>query len=399
MTSTTILGQLGGLHEMQLHLLESVDAADAARQFHPQLPSLNWLFGHGIYLELYWLRERLSGDGDLAQRVSQLFTPDAMPLQAQCEQLPPRDHLINWGTEIRDEHLRRLATPGALPDAPLILNDRLQWFLLQEQAKIFESMLEVMNQRSLHQGSAEHHCTIPLKPAEPQWETREISQGHYRIGARDEPKAYDNELPPQAVELSSFRIALTPVSNAEYLAFIQAGGYEDKALWSPEGAQWLAGQTLHQPEYWRQNQAGEWYEVAINGNSDLPATEPVAGVSRYEAEAFANWAGRQGEVYAGAILQHEYQWEIAARSGVLALPSRVWEWCGNPFHPYPEFQPFPGDHFPTPAPSQQFYTLRGGSLHTQRVLRRASLRHWATAGDRFHFAGIRLVFPPKHQWN
>jgi gamma-glutamyl hercynylcysteine S-oxide synthase len=398
MTSTTILGQLGGLHEMQLHLLESVNAEDAARQFHPQLPSLNWLFGHGIYVELYWLRERLTDDGDLAQRVSQLFTPGALPLSDQCAQLPPRDHLINWGSEIRDEHLRRMATPGALRDHPLTLNDRLQWFLLQEQAKIFESMLEVLNQRSLNQPGVNHQCTAPLKPAAPHWKTREISQGHYRIGARDEPKAYDNELPPQAVELSSFRIALNPVSNAQYLAFIQAGGYEKIDLWSPEGQQWLETSGQRHPAYWRQNSAGDWYEVAINGNSDLPEAEPVAGISRFEAEAFTNWVSQLDGEYTGAVLQHEYQWEIAARSGVLPQPGRVWEWCSNPFHPYPEYQPFPGESFPYPQ-SHQYYSLRGASLHTQRVLRRPSMRHWAKASENFHFTGARLVFPPRHLWN
>jgi len=291
-----------------------------------------------------------------------------------------------------------MATPGALRDHPLTLNERLQWFLLQEQAKLFEAMLEVLNQRSLQQPAADHPCAVPLMPATPDWQTREISQGHYRIGARDEPRAYDNERPPQAVELSSFRIALSPVSNAHYLAFMQAGGYESSDLWSKEGQQWLESQAQRHPAYWRLNRAGDWYEVAINGNTDLPAGEPVAGINRFEAEAFAKWVSQLSGEFAGAVLQHEYQWEVATRSGVLPQPGRVWEWCSNPFHPYPEYQPFPGDTFPIPQ-SHQHYSLRGGSLHTQQVLRRPSLRHWADEADNFHFSGARLVFPPRHQWN
>ncbi|MCU7851146.1 MAG: formylglycine-generating enzyme family protein [Candidatus Thiodiazotropha sp. (ex Monitilora ramsayi)] len=396
MTSPNILGQLSALHELQQQLLESASESEAARQFHPQLASLNWYFGRGVYLELYWLRERLEGDGDLGQRVSHLFEPGELSLQAQCQQLPPTSHLIQWASDIRDEHLRRLATPGVLPDHPFITNDRLQWFLLQEQAKIYESMLEVLNQRSLHIRDTGHVCTHPLVAAEPVWQTREISQGHYRIGARDEPKAYDNELPPQAVELSSYRIALTPVSNAQYLAFMQASGYENASLWSDEGRHWLQENSTSHPEYWRRDPSGNWYESAINGNSDLPADEPVAGINRFEAEAYTQWASQLGAEYEGAVLQHEYQWEVAARSGVLQQTGRVWEWCSTPFHTYPEFQPFP-DERQISLPNGSI--LRGASMHTQRVIRRSSFRHWADPSDHFHFSGMRMVFPPKHEWS
>lgn len=395
MTSTSILGQLSGLYELQLHLLESVPEAEAARQSHPQLPSLSWYYAQGVYLELHWLREVLEGDTDLSGRVRQLLEQGALPLQEQCAQLPPRAHLISWAGEIRDEHLRRLATPDAIPDHPLVANDRLQWFLLQEQARIYESMLEVLNQHSLQTQDMPHLCTTPLTPAEPVWQTREISQGHYRIGAREDPRAYDIELPPQAVEMSSFRIALTPVSNAQYLAFMLAGGYENTALWSADGQQWLLQSASRHPEYWRRDSNGAWSETALNGTGDLPPDEPVAGINRFEAEAFAQWVSRTGGDYEGAVVQHEYQWEIASRSGVLQQTGRVWEWCGNPFHTYPEYRPFPGEFPPADA---QAAVLRGASLHTQRVLRRASFRRWAAPADHFHIAGARLVFPAKHVW-
>jgi iron(II)-dependent oxidoreductase len=379
---------------MQQQLLTSLPDDEAQRQFHPALPSLCWLYGRGVYLELYWLRAFLEGDADLTQRVDHLFAPGGLSLSEQCCQLPPVAHLVHWANEIHDEHLRRLATPNALKDHPYLENDRLGWFLLQEQAKLYETMLELLNQRQLEQPQ-QHRCQAILTPAKPNWEIRELSQGHYRIGARDEPRAYDNELPPQAVELSSFRIALTPVSNAQYLAFMSDGGYEEIELWSQEGQQWLKTASRH-PEYWRQDGMGNWYEVALNGTSDLPPEEPVVGIGHFEAEAFAHWIARQEKAFAGAILQHEYQWEIAARSGVLQQTGRGWEWCGNPFHSYPDYRPFPAKQ---PAATERQYSLRGASLHTQPVLRRASLRHWADASDHHHFAGMRLVFPARHQWN
>ncbi len=394
MTSPTLLGQLNSLHAKQQQLLSAVPAEEANRQFHSGLPSLGWLYGRGVYLELHWLRVFLAQDSDLSRRVDHLFTPGELSLAEQCAQLPPVAHLIQWAGQIRDEHLRRLATPGALPDHPHLAEDRLAWHLVQEQAKLYEQMLEVLNQRQLQQAPS-HRCQQRLLPAAPNWETRELSQGHYRIGARDEPKAYDNELPPQAVELSSFRIALSPVSNAQYLAFMLAGGYSEPELWSDAGRQWLQRSSSRHPEYWREDAAGDWYEVALNGTSDLPPEEPVAGINRHEAEAFANWAGQQQATFVGAVLQHEYQWEIAARSGVLQRTGRVWEWCSNNFHLYPDYQPFPDSR---PAADEQQAILRGASLHTQPVLRRASFRQWAPADEHHHFAGTRLVFPARHQW-
>jgi iron(II)-dependent oxidoreductase len=395
MTSPTLLGQLSNLHEMQQLLLTSIPTEEASRQIQLQLPSLSWLYASGVYLELYWLRAFLQQDDQLTHPIHHLFNPGHLSLAEQCNQLPPIEHLIRWADEIRDEHLRQLATPGMLGDHPQLADDRLVWFLVQEQAKRYEQMLEVLNQRQLQQPQT-HCCSHILQPHAPAWETRELSQGHYRIGARNDPRAYDNEQPPQAVELSSFRIALTPVSNAEYLAFMSAGGYEDKALWSSAGRHWLESSSQFRPEYWRQDDAGNWYEIAINGSSDLPPNEPVAGINRYEAEAFAQWVSRLGEEYEGAVLQHEYQWEIAARGGVLRQIGRVWEWCSNTFHTYPDYEPFPGKQ---PSADAQQTILRGASLHTQQELRRSSLRHWASPVEHHHFAGTRLVFPARHQWS
>jgi iron(II)-dependent oxidoreductase len=384
---------------MQIYLLTSIPAEDCAKRFHPQLATLNWYYGRGAYLELLWLRERLQNDDDLSMRVKQLFSQNGLSLERQCSQLPPVEHLINWGSEIHDEHLRRLATPSALPDHPWLQNDRLPWFLLQEQAKLYETMLVLLNQRSLIEQDQAYLCKAPLQAEAPKWETKEISQGHYRIGARDEPRAYDNELPPQAVELSSFRIALTPVSNAQYLGFMQQGGYGDKSLWSDEGWQWLTQNGYTHPEYWRQDQSGNWYELAINGNAHLPPEEPVSGISHYEAQAFCNWVDRAGGEYAGAVIQHEYQWEMAVRTGVVKQIGRAWEWCSNHFQPYPSFQPFPDDADSIPAEVEKQITLRGASLHTQPVLRRASFRHWALPSDHHQITTVRLVFPPRHKWH
>jgi iron(II)-dependent oxidoreductase len=394
MTAPQLLAQLSDLHQMMRGLLAGVPHQDASTRFHPELASVAWLLGRSVFRETYWLREILAGDADLTQRVRPLFLADAADLDERCAALPPPDHLLAWAQEIQDEHLRRLATPGALPDHPLLNDDRLQWFLLQEAARDYELMLAVLLARSLAKASGDHLVGTPLTPRLPTRDLAEVTQGHYRIGSRDEPRAYDNELPPQAVELSNFRIARYPVTNAEFLAFMEDGGYARERLWSSEGLCWLRSNTVGAPWQWRTDAGGQWYEVGLNGPVDLAPGQPVFGISQHEAAAFAAWVSGLGEALGGAVLQHEYQWETAARSGLIEGIGSAWEWCSNSFHPYPEFSPFPDQASTVSDFGASCVSLRGACLHTQRCLRRASFRNWAQPQARQLIAGIRLVFPP-----
>lgn len=394
MTDPLILGQLGNLHDMMRELVTSVPPAEANARYHPKLATLSWYLARSVYRETYWLREVIAKDPDLTRRVRGLFTPNDLDLDNQCNRLPPADHLLSWAREIHDEHLRRLATPGELPDHPLLRADRMQWFLLQETARDYETMLSLLLARSLSQPQPKHQVREPLSLHSPTFERVEVIQGHYRIGSRDEAFAYDNELPPQAVELSSFRIAKRPVNNAAYLTFMEAGGYERKELWSEEGRGWLSQTEASAPWQWRRDLDGHWYEMGLNGPADLATEEPVAGINQYEAAAFAAWVASLGGDLTGAVLQHEYQWEVAARSGVIEDTGRVWEWCANALHPYPDFAAFPNGEVSQASFGGGSVSLRGASLHTQRCLRRASFRNWAPPHSRHLFTGIRLVFPP-----
>jgi iron(II)-dependent oxidoreductase len=392
MPSPTLLAQFSSLHGLLRDLLreESDDTVPVAG-----LGTLGWHLACSVYREVYWLREVVAADADLSSRVRHIVaTSNADPV-ALCRLLPPREHLLRWAQDIQDEHLRRLATPGALPAHPLLADDRLPWYLLQESAKDFERMLSVRLVRRLNQASPDGYLVgTRLLPSPPGLDLANLPQGHYRIGSRHEPFAYDNELPPQGVELSGYRIARLPVTNAQYLGFMEAGGYADTDLWDQAGRDWLAANPVRAPLHWRQDPLRHWYGVGVAGPADLPSDQPVSGVNRHEALAYANWVARLGGAGAGAVLQHEYQWEVAARGGSIEGTGRVWEWCSNPLHPYPDFTPFPD----AATGAQQFEaghaSLRGASLHTQRCLRRASLRHGADPAERRGFAGIRLVFPP-----
>jgi iron(II)-dependent oxidoreductase len=391
MQSHQLLGQLSGLHQMMGHLLTSVPEAETYQRFHPALPPLAWLFGRCVYLETYWLREVVQQDPDMTTRVRALFSTGIAADETLVKALPPREHLLNWALELQEENLMRLANPATLPAHPLVAEGRLVPLLLQQQAILVEQMLAQLGERQLQQPVA-FTVTAPLLSALPSADHADIHQGHYRIGAKDDPAALDNELP-------AYRIDRHPVSNGAWLGFLEAGGYADPSLWSHAGWEWKQRHPA-QPHHWRQDGNGHWYGVGLNGPFELLAGDAVSGISQHEAQAYANWVSSLGGLLEGAVVQHEYQWEVAARTQAISDYGRVWEWCANPFHRYSGYLE-PQD---PEAATQEFdaghFSLRGGCLHSQRIQRRSSYRHHGDPGERHLFSGTRLVFPPSTMpWN
>lgn len=393
------LGALAGIHERLLQLVETQPARDVNRQFHPRLPSMGWLLGRVVYLETHLLRSVILGDDDMAGRVRHLFGHPVRPTPELQAKLPPQDHLLNWASEIFDHHLTLLANPRLLPDHPLLKNGWLPAWLTQRHGLTYEALLGVLTAKALRHEPTDYQVQHPLAPQRPRADAVRMEQGHYRIGAR-EGVVWDCEQPPQVVELNAYRIQRLPVSNAEYLAFIADGGYENGDWWDTEGNAWRTERERSAPWHWRQDAQGHWYGIGINGPADLQSGDPVSGINAHEARAYASWASAHGEGLSGAVPQHEFQWELAARMGQIEGTGRVWEWCANAFGPYDGYQAPQEAELATPelgAPGG--ITLRGASLHTQPALRRASFRRGAQAADETVFAGLRLVLPPgKAAW-
>jgi len=392
------LGSLAGIHELLTELVDKLSPRDVNRHFHPQVPSMGWLLGKAVYLETYLLRERLLEDNDLTERVRHLFGPGVQPGEDIDAQLPPQEHLLNWALEIFDHHLTLLANPGMLPQHPWLQDGWLPAYLAQRHAQTYEQMLSCLNARAISRDRGEHQVGQVLKPQKPEADALRIDQGHYRIGAR-EGVVMDCEQPHQMVELHSYRIARRPVSNAEYLAFVLDGGYRTRDWWDQAGWQWRSDNAVSAPWHWRQDAQQHWYAIGINGALDLHPAEPVGGLSAHEARAFAAWASANGKGLSGAVPQHEYQWEVAARMGALELTGRAWEWCANDFHSYADYQEPADPALASAGLDSGNISLRGACLHTQASLRRASYRRGAGAGNNTLFAGTRLVIPPgKAAW-
>lgn len=388
------LGNLNQLHELMSQLVTEQPENDLYLRFHSCLPSLGWLLGRSVYLELYWVKKRILGDADLADRVEHLFKKGVKLESISADALPPKTHLLNWALEIQDQVITQLANSSLLPEHELLQDGWIIDYLNQCHSQLYEQMISNLLAKECHKATNDYQADIPLQAQVLSPQFASVSQGHYRIGAR-EGVVFDNEQPAQMVELHSFRIQQQPVSNAEYLAFMEAGGYTNSEYWDTDGQVWLTQHKTTSPWQWAQDSNQNWYMMGVNGPCNIIADQAVSGLSLHEARAFAAWASANAEHYQGAILPHEYQWEVAARNKAISGYGRAWEWCANTAHAYSQYET-PDDEELRSDFEQQAAVLKGGCLHTQPNLRRASYRYFSQADCRHHFAGLRLVLPPEN---
>ena len=384
MSSAALLNELRLAQDLVTALLEPLDDDSQRQQYHSELSPLGWHLGHCTYTECYWLQEVVLQDSRYTAPVAALYTPGKTLKPERGRQLPPLDALLQWVRSMQAMNRNVLGTASTTQlEHPLMQHDYLLHFLIQHYSQHYETMLSALTQRALHDDTRSFRVTTPFTAMQPITDSIAMQPGHYRVGGST-PVAYDNELPAQQVTLGPCRIAREPVTNAEYLAFMEDDGYGTQSLWSDAGWQWRTQSRPSAPDHWRQDEAGHWYGTAVRGACELDGTDVVHGISHHEAHAYANWAG--------ARLPHEHQWEVACRLQHLEQTGRAWEWCHNPFYPYESFQAFPYDGYSTPSFDNKHYTLRGGSLHTCPAIKRASFRNFHEPFKRHIFAGLRLVY-------
>ena len=383
MSKSELLNELALAQSLVLALVEQ-NSAIYNRQTDPDLSPLGWHLGHCVFTECYWLHEVIYGNDQITAPLADLYVPPRTPKAERGGHLPPCDTLLSWSRQVQAINYQTLQDlPANIAAHELFDNDYLLHFLIQHYSQHYETMLMILTRQALTDAQDGYLSTSPLQSAALAKERVSLPAGHYRIGGQ-QPVAYDNELPPQHAELGPFEISRTPVSNAEFLGFMEDEGYKKPELWNQQDPLWQQQNSITCPDHWRQDTQGNWYAIGVRGPYELAPDEPVMGLSHHEASAFANWAG--------ARLPHEYQWETACRLHELQLSGRVWEWCQNTFHPYQGFKPFPYDEYSQPWFDGDHFSLRGGSLYTRPAVKRPSFRNFYQADKRYIFAGLRLAW-------
>ena len=218
-----------------------------------------------------------------------------------------------------------------------------------------------------------------------------FSGGLFEIGNNGQEFCFDNETPKHQTYIPAFQLSRSLVNNAEYLAFIQDGGYQQALLWLSDGWAWREQNNITQPLYWLE-QDGEWFEYSLQGLKPLNLKHAVSHVSFYEAHAFAQWKK--------ARLPTEAQWEVAAQQTLYGphqtdlahMFDHNWQWTQSAYQPYPGFK--------TPEGAVGEYNgkfmcnqmvLRGGCDLTPAHHSRMTYRNFFYPQDQWPKTGIRLA--------
>jgi len=370
-----------------LALAEGLSAEDCQLQSMPDASPVKWHLAHSTWFFETFVLAVVDADYqpvDPAYR--ELFNSYYVGIGARAPRAerglmsrPSLDQVIAYRKTV-DARLLAVLAEGGL-DAETL--DRIELGLHHEQQHqelILTDLKHHLSRNPLHpvyRAEARGATEAPL-----QW--IDFAAGVQAIGHAGDDFAFDNERPRHRVFAEAFALASRLVSNAEYQAFIDDGGYARPELWLSDGWDAVQAGGWQAPLYWFED--GSHYTLA--GRQPRAAAAPACHLSYYEADAFARWAE--------ARLPTEAEWEIAAQSVDSAVLTQMtgerWQWTHSAYLPYPGFQPATGavGEYNGKFMINQM-VLRGGSCATPEGHLRTSYRNFFPAATRWQFSGIRLA--------
>jgi iron(II)-dependent oxidoreductase len=405
-------------------LTEAVDEADLVAQHSPLMSPLVWDLAHIGSQEELWLVRDVGGREPLRPEIDGLYDAfqHSRASRVDLPLLTPAE-TRTYVAEVREKALDALEhTP--LTGRRLVEHGFAFGMIVQHEQQHDETMLATHQLRS---GAPVLQAPPPPPGRPPAVREVLVPGGPFTMGTSTEPWALDNERPAHVVDLPAFVIDTAAITNGEYIAFVDAGGYDDPRWWTEEGWAHRVSAGLEAPQFWQRDASGTWYRRRFGVLEPVPAEEPVVHVCFHEAQAYARWVGKR--------LPTEAEWEKAARYdpatgrsrrypwgdeeptpahanlgqrhlqpaaagahplgasalGVQQLIGDVWEWTSSGWHPYPGFQVFPYPEYSQVFFGGDYRVLRGGSFGTAPAAIRGTFRNWDHPIRRQIFAGFRCA--------
>lgn len=269
-------------------------------------------------------------------------------------------------------------------DGGFLTNDLLDIFVLglnheqQHQELLLTDIKYILGHNPLFPAYGSTKAAISYTAAESAYV--KFDAGIYEIGYEGPGFCFDNEKGRHKVYLNDFEIASDLVTNKEYMAFMEAGGYADFRYWHAEGWDWVKRRQARAPLYWHLMD-GQWMNYSLAGLMEIDHEDAVCHVNFYEASAFAAWRGMR--------LPTEAEWEVAAD---YVNWGQRWEWTNSAYLPYPGFKKEAGavGEYNGKFMVNQM-VLRGASIATPKDHSRKTYRNFFQTALQWQFTGIRLA--------
>ncbi len=400
---------------------------DQTAQSMPDASPIKWHLAHTTwFFETFLLIPYLSGYEEMDPVYGHLFnsyyhtvgTMHARPRRGLLTR-PSCDQVVAYRART-DEAMERLLKEGREEDWPDIAM-RLEIGLHHEQQHQELMLTDLKHLLSCNPALPAAYKRKPVNVGVgPRLAWHEMDGGIHQIGADTEGFAFDHEHPRHDVLMRPFALSSRPVTNGDFLAFVQDGGYGDVRLWLSEAWARVQKDGWRHPLYW-QEEDGRWSEFILAGKVSLDLERPVTHLSFYEASAYAQWAAAQ---WPGARLPNEAELERAAEmapvpgrlledgavkdpqahalfapepepargDGLGQVIGDIWEWTQSPYTAYPGFKPLAGSlgEYNGKFMCGQM-VLRGGSCATPASHIRPSYRNFFPPDARWQFSGLRLA--------
>ena len=415
--------------ERTVRLIEPLSDEDLHVQHDPLMSPIVWDLGHIAHFEELWLTRNVHGTVEFGEMPG-IYNPFEHPRRVRgALDLPGREEVLEILAEVRQRVLDKLEALDLEAGDPLLRDGYVYAMVAQHEYQHNETILQTLQLKRGAPYRAPRSLTIP----EPAMSVAVGSMarfpgGDVPVGTDDRRVAYDNERPRHVVHLRPFRIDVAPVTNGQYLEFMNDDGYRRRELWSEAGWAWKDADNAEAPKYWVRGADGSaWHARMFDRTGPVDPRRPVCHVTYHEAEAYARWAGKR--------LPNEFEWEAAASFdpssgeqrlfpwgndpwtpahanldqlsfdtapvgayplnvsplGCYGMIGDVWEWTSSDFRGYPGYETFPYPEYSEVFFGTDYKVLRGGSFASRPGAVRSTFRNWDYPIRRQIFSGFRCA--------